>query len=395
MSSTPPHVSKHKATFALQRKGLIDVSTRLKNGAFIYAALWVAACQAGDFADRFPGVVWWNALFLLLFGLVRLGLHLVLPRVTERASWVRLRTAFRFVTSLHAFYFGALTAWVLVWPEAKDVAAYAVVIAATMTIGGTMIVAIEPMLAIAYPVALITPIITGLLIFYTPSNGVLAALGGIFALYCVRVARALGHDYWLGQRSRLLLEERARQLEVLSLTDTLTQIPNRLYFERRLAMEWASARRAHLPLSVAIIDLDHFKSINDTHGHPFGDECLKATANALQSELLRTTDEVARYGGEEFIVLLPQVSLEGAVAVAQRLLESVHEVVVTSGSASTRMSCSIGVACTIPAQPGSADALIKAADRALYEAKQQGRNRVVAHEAHRSSGPAGTSSPRA
>src|SRR5690606_18768105 len=124
--------------------------------------------------------------------------------------------------SLHAFYFGALTAWVLVWPEAKDVAAYAVVIAATMTIGGTMIVAIEPMLAIAYPVALITPIITGLLIFYTPSNGVLAALGGIFALYCVRVARALGHDYWLGQRSRLLLEERARQLEVLSLTDTLT-----------------------------------------------------------------------------------------------------------------------------------------------------------------------------
>src|SRR5690606_4735256 len=212
---------------------------------------------------------------------------------------------------------------------------------------------------------------------------------------CVRVARALGHDYWLGQRSRLLLEERARQLEVLSLTDTLTQIPNRLYFERRLAMEWASARRAHLPLSVAIIDLDHFKSINDTHGHPFGDECLKATANALQSELLRTTDEVARYGGEEFIVLLPQVSLEGAVAVAQRLLESVHEVVVTSGSASTRMSCSIGVACTIPAQPGSADALIKAADRALYEAKQQGRNRVVAHEAHRSSGPAGTSSPRA
>src|SRR5690606_2939497 len=196
---------------------------------------------------------------------------------------------------------------------------------------------------------------------------------------CVRVARALGHDYWLGQRSRLLLEERARQLEVLSLTDTLTQIPNRLYFERRLAMEWASARRAHLPLSVAIIDLDHFKTINDTHGHPFGDECLKAAANALQNELLRTTDEVARYGGEEFIVLLPQVSLEGAVAVAQRLRDCIGDLLVSHGGTSTRMTCSIGVACALPAQTGSAHELIKAADLALYEAKQQGRNRVMAH----------------
>src|SRR5690606_34098726 len=147
-----------------------------------------------------------------------------------------------------------------------------------------------PMLAIAYPVALITPIITGLLIFYTPSNGVLAALGGIFALYCVRVARALGHDYWLGQRSRLLLEERARQLEVPSLTDTLTQIPHLRYYELRLASEWSSARGAPLPLFVVIGELVHFVANDDTVGHLFGHASLKTTAHVLPRGHPRTSD---------------------------------------------------------------------------------------------------------
>ncbi|MDE2400670.1 MAG: GGDEF domain-containing protein [Burkholderiales bacterium] len=376
MKQSPSTVMPAQAEFELQRRGLIDASKRVKNGAFIYVVLWVIACQSGDFHSRHSAFVVWNAIGLLALGVARFSLNHYLPRVTPQ-TLKSARAAFRIATAGHAFYFGVLTIISLLWPEAATMSSFVTLIAATMTIGGTMIVAIDPFLALAYPIALMGPVIVGLLTHYTPSNGVLGLLATVFSVYCILVSRAMHDDYWLGQRSRVLLEQRARQLEVLSLTDPLTQIPNRLFFEQRLAMEWATARRANLPLAVAIIDLDHFKSINDNHGHPFGDQCLKLAAEAFQTVLMRTNDEVARYGGEEFAVLLPQASLEGAMSVAQRLLESVHSVVAEHDGMVVPMTCSIGVCSIMPAPNMSPDDLIKRADQALYQAKLQGRNQVV------------------
>lgn len=123
-----------------------------------------------------------------------------------------------------------------------------------------------------------------------------------------------------------------------------------------------------------MIDIDHFKVINDDHGHPFGDVCLQAVASALQDALRRPGDVVARYGGEEFAVLLPCIDHAGAEAVAQRLRAAVAALALTHQGRRVPLTCSIGVhsvaACT-------AAQVISGADQALYAAKRQGRNRVV------------------
>jgi diguanylate cyclase (GGDEF)-like protein len=127
-----------------------------------------------------------------------------------------------------------------------------------------------------------------------------------------------------------------------------------------------------------VLDLDHFKRVNDGHGHPFGDRCLIATATALQATLHRAVDLVARYGGEEFVVLLPDTSAVAAAEIAERLRVAVQSIDLRHDGQQVPITCSIGVAtlspCTLPDRP---TASVDLADRALYDAKAAGRNRVV------------------
>ena len=127
-----------------------------------------------------------------------------------------------------------------------------------------------------------------------------------------------------------------------------------------------------------IIDLDHFKKINDTYGHPFGDRCLAAAAQALRDGLQRSADVLARYGGEEFAVLLPGADAHAAQQRgAERLLHGVGSVELMHEGSAVRLACSIGVSTLVPASMSSPSSAVIEADKALYLAKQQGRNRVV------------------
>jgi len=128
---------------------------------------------------------------------------------------------------------------------------------------------------------------------------------------------------------------------------------------------------------VLLVDLDHFQRINDTYGHSCGDACLKAAAQALRAPLQRGADLVARYGGEEFAVLLEGSDAAAGQATAQRLLRSVAAARVFYDGTVVRFACSIGVATMVPAAGSTPAALVKQADKALYEAKEQGRNRIV------------------
>jgi diguanylate cyclase len=195
--------------------------------------------------------------------------------------------------------------------------------------------------------------------------------------YLYKGSQVVHDDYWDAANARFELEERARQLELLSVTDALTQIHNRLYFEHRLVAEWSHAAREAQPLSVLIVDLDHFKKINDTYGHPFGDRCLIAAAQALRAGLHRGGDVLARYGGEEFAVLLPGADAQAAQGVADRLLQGVSSVELMHEGKPVHLACSIGVSTLVPAMLSSPSSAVSEADKALYQAKQQGRNRVV------------------
>jgi diguanylate cyclase (GGDEF)-like protein len=176
---------------------------------------------------------------------------------------------------------------------------------------------------------------------------------------------------------RLELKEKNLQLEKLSVTDALTGLRNRRFAEWFLSRELERVRRHGNRLSALMIDIDHFKRVNDTHGHPVGDAALRHVG-ALMAGQLRKTDVAARWGGEEFLVALAQVPLEGALAFAERLRAAVEATPYRLPNGKPlELTVSIGVATAIHADAG-ADELVAAADRALYDAKRSGRNCVVA-----------------
>jgi diguanylate cyclase (GGDEF)-like protein len=175
--------------------------------------------------------------------------------------------------------------------------------------------------------------------------------------------------------------KRLRAFEQESITDPLTGIYNRRYLERRLTDEIARANRYGMPLSVLLIDIDHFKRVNDIYGHQVGDLVLEGMAQLIVSTL-RTTDIVARYGGEEIMVIAPSTPVKTAAELAERLrkvLENASFEVpldLNREISAIGVTVSIGVACIGP-QTRDMSELIQNADKALYRAKSEGRNRVV------------------
>ena len=183
------------------------------------------------------------------------------------------------------------------------------------------------------------------------------------------------------RRAQLIEAARAdrARLEVLALTDPLTRTHNRRALVDRLTAELERARRYSLDLSLLMVDLDHFKAVNDSYGHVVGDEVLCGVSAMLQREA-RAVDVVARYGGEEFVVVLPETAAEGAIALAERIRERVYNSPPVPGGEYgwLRVTVSIGVATISSPHANSPEELIAIADEALYRAKAQGRNRVCA-----------------
>lgn len=172
------------------------------------------------------------------------------------------------------------------------------------------------------------------------------------------------------------LREKNQQLERLSVTDALTGLRNRRFAEWFLSRELERVHRHGNELSVLLADLDHFKHVNDTHGHPVGDAALRHVGELLARET-RKTDVCARWGGEEFLVALAQVPREGALALAERQREAIESTPLELPDGQRlELTISIGVATAIPGDAKPED-LVAAADRALYEAKGAGRNRVT------------------
>jgi two-component system cell cycle response regulator len=165
------------------------------------------------------------------------------------------------------------------------------------------------------------------------------------------------------------------RLEVLAHTDPLTQVLNRRALTVRLASEMDRARRYDSVITLLMIDLDHFKRVNDTKGHLVGDDVLREVAALLQDSV-RSVDVVARYGGEEFVVALPETGLQGAVTFADRTRELIENTAFVPAHGVVRLSCSIGVACFPGPDVASVNDLFARADEALYRAKADGRNKV-------------------
>ncbi|WP_166254802.1 sensor domain-containing diguanylate cyclase [Marinobacter salicampi] len=177
------------------------------------------------------------------------------------------------------------------------------------------------------------------------------------------------------------LEEANRKLQQLSDTDQLTGISNRRSLERHLTHAFNRARVDQKPRAVLLIDVDHFKPINDSHGHQVGDDCLVEIARRIQVNSRWPADLAARYGGEEFCVVLPHVDGQTALQTAERIRGSVANAAISTRIGPLDLTISVGVHAAVPQAGDTVDDFLKRADQALYQAKQEGRNQVTAYGA--------------
>ncbi|WP_064807786.1 MULTISPECIES: diguanylate cyclase [unclassified Rhizobium] len=194
-------------------------------------------------------------------------------------------------------------------------------------------------------------------------------------------AMAVVSDITATKQAEIALRLSAEQLKNLAETDGLTGIVNRRAFDEAFARETAGSTRKNTPFSLLMVDIDRFKAYNDTYGHPAGDQCLRVLSKCLRQSVSRPADIVARYGGEEFAVFLPDTSAKGAMIVAEQFARRLaQENIIHSGSEFGRVTASIGISCATGATlRTSPNRLLAEADAALYEAKTQGRNRILAH----------------
>ncbi len=194
------------------------------------------------------------------------------------------------------------------------------------------------------------------------------------SLHYINLATMLAIMGVLASTYYRLVRHSEQRLHELACTDPLTQLRNRRFMMEVVQHEAAVFERGGRPLSILLGDVDHFKRINDHHGHAVGDAVLRAIARVLR-EGVREVDHVARWGGEEFLVLLPGTELDEARQVAERLRTGVHALVEVEGRRELSLSITLGLA---ELQPGeSIEQALMRADRALYEGKQAGRNRVI------------------
>jgi len=177
-------------------------------------------------------------------------------------------------------------------------------------------------------------------------------------------------------RTQLTVKRQRDALRALILTDALTGVANRRAFDERLEMEWRRCGRAQLPVSLLMVDIDHFKLYNDHYGHPAGDATLVEVAGAMRRAAGRGQDLVARYGGEEFAILLPQLDGQGALGVGRRLMHELEllDLPHAASPTSQRLTVSIGISSMVPGEHSVPADLVQVADALLYQAKAGGRN---------------------
>jgi diguanylate cyclase (GGDEF)-like protein len=206
-----------------------------------------------------------------------------------------------------------------------------------------------------------------------PELLILPKIGNLVA-GCVVLGLLLFHWLPLAVRDWKRSDQHARDLQTLASIDPLTGLYNRRQFENLAHAELSRSQRHLRPCAFLMIDIDHFKLVNDTYGHEMGDWVLKMVATILLSAK-RDADVVARYGGEEFVIMLPETTLAAAATVAERIRSKVFANALTIAESELSLTISLGISAATASSSG-VESILRHADRALYEAKQTGRNRV-------------------
>jgi len=357
----------------LQAHALFDLTTRAKSGILTYACVWLILSFSYQININHPNFFYLNT--GIIFGIfISRILHFIFLKQNNDARMAFMNQWLVITILAAAAHWGAMTAWILYDENLSDLRTIMLIITPAFALGGACTLSISSQIRTLYPTLMFLPFIAILLYQGDTQSLSLAALTTISLIYIYSSTRATHDDYWAAVTNHMIAEERAQLMEKLSTTDPLTQLKNRMYFDKEFTKEWQRCSRLQCSLSIIMLDLDFFKNINDNYGHVFGDECLRAVALTISSIVARPTDCVARYGGEEFVVLLPNTDTEATRMLALRMIDAVANLVLHNNGERIKLTCSIGGASIIPEFNQHQDSLVKTADTALYKAKDAGRN---------------------
>ena len=351
-----------------------DLVERSIPGIPVYVAIWSIIVFATGFHHQQPAIAYPAWLAFLFCGLLRIAyqfVHQSLYRVGPSLS----STLFTFIVLMPAAVWSGLLTYFIVLPDNATIKLLMVIAAAGLCSGGMNSYAPHRLLAVGYMVIVLLPACFRLAIVHPEDTALLYLLITYMGFTLLLLLR--GHqEYWAALSNEAALADKSRQLENLAKTDALTGVFNRRHFNHFLDLEWRRGSREKRMLTLIMMDIDHFKHINDTFGHLAGDDYLKSIAGILRASFKRCTDVIARYGGEEFAILLPGTPLEDAAVLAESLRQEIAAHRLKSGKAILKATVSLGVASCIPYHRKPAEGLIGWADQALYQAKTGGRNKV-------------------
>jgi diguanylate cyclase (GGDEF)-like protein len=358
---------------------LRELADRSRLGGFFYAIAWLLIAANDDIAQRFTAVVAVGALAFIALGVQRFTLR-PSPQLDAAQARAGLQRVWAVILTTAALW-GAASAWTVNLPQAD--AARAVAIMATIAFGTAMAhtfcTRILP--AVVGIALLCLPVMISLL--QLPGQRALAVVVAVYLIYVVLALLRSHREY----RERLALEAELRRQRDLyenqSRRDGLTGLANRRRFESELSKLVAVAQGGGDGFALTIFDLDHFKHVNDRHGHAVGDACLIAFAERLRTAFAQRGELCARLGGEEFAVLLPQVGVHEALLRADALRASLGKqaLAATASGVPVIVTTSGGASAHASGANGSAAEIFRAADAALYRAKASGRDAVCSSDA--------------
>lgn len=351
-----------------------DLAERSIPGIPAYIALWSVIAFATGFHHSHPAVAypaWIGFLVVSSLRLVYQFLYKDLYRFSPKLGDGLFLTS----VLIPAGLWGGLFTYCIAGPETAAIRPLMVMATAGLCSGAMSSFAPDRKIAISYLAAIILPACFSIIVFDRQLMPLFYLMLVFIGFTLLQLSR--GHrEYWTALGNEAALAEKTRLLEDISKIDALTGIYNRRHFNQILEIEWKRGSRENRLLTLIMMDIDHFKHINDTYGHLAGDDYLKGLAAILKRSFKRCNDVIARYGGEELAVLLPGTPLEDAAVMAENLRQTIASQTVSCGRIRLKATVSLGLASMAPDFRIPPEHLISLADKALYTAKNKGRNQV-------------------
>lgn len=361
------------------KQAAIDISKRAMPGSYIYIICWLMIILPSGFYKKEPVFVFCFSSLLVALSLFRL---IAIKKFERIYSFNPLlwKVLINFNILLSGGIWGGFYAASTIIPTFSPIS-FLILISLAGTVGGG-VSALSPdlKLSIWLLLSLLMPSIAAMILFPVSFDLAVCLLFIAYFIGMTSVAYTLNKEYWQALKSSYLVIEYAAELEKLNTQDGLTGLRNRKFFDEELVREIKRAERRRTELSLLMMDIDHFKHVNDTYGHLAGDKCLQTAADVFTGIIKRQTDTIVRYGGEEFAIILPEMAQEKAIEFAEKIRDTFENTKIIWNGLPIPLTLSIGVSSVKPVVNFKYELLIRSADEALYHAKETGRNRVFANK---------------